>query len=166
MLHICLWFFFYLIPTCTIRIPRKLCKQTANIMYLQMTVWERLHNSYMPAETELTVRDVKQGCELVLGGRDFLDVGQMEKTRWQTGELVVREIYLLQTEAQHTNRKLRPDPFLNETISCFTFMQNKIRTAAVLSCVYYSCVLIKEHTLWLFKKYVWHVTQSVRENQY
>lgn len=41
------------------------------------------------------LRDVKQGGELVLGSKDSLDECQVEKPRWQTGQLVVREIHLL-----------------------------------------------------------------------
>lgn len=46
------------------------------------------------SEEQRTDGDVKEHLKLVLGGRDSLDAGQMEKARWQSGELVLREIYL------------------------------------------------------------------------
>lgn len=46
-------------------------------------------------EKQHTVRDVEQPLKLVLGSGDSLDVGQMEKARRQSSELVVREVHLL-----------------------------------------------------------------------
>lgn len=46
------------------------------------------------SDKEHTDGDVKQRLKLVPGSRDPLDVFQVEKARWQSGELVLREIYL------------------------------------------------------------------------
>lgn len=42
-----------------------------------------------------TAGDVKEHLKLVLDSGHPLDVGQMEETSWQTGELVVGEVHLL-----------------------------------------------------------------------
>lgn len=46
-------------------------------------------------ECEHALRDVEQGAELVLGSKHSLDLRQVEKSRWQTGQLVLRKIHLL-----------------------------------------------------------------------
>lgn len=52
-------------------------------------------STYIEEKLEHTFREVKQNCELVLGSREFLDASEMEKSRWQTAQLVLREIHLL-----------------------------------------------------------------------
>jgi hypothetical protein len=53
-----------------------------------------------------TIRNVKQGGELVLSSREALDSGEMEQSGRQAGQLILRQIHLAKSTVGQEQRTI------------------------------------------------------------